>query len=297
MALIDHTYFEAEIFIPGRENQDILEKLQEFIETNEPVLLRELLGYELWKAFNEGLQEETPLQKWIDLRDGAEFTAFNGYKTMWMGLTGKYGLPGFSGAQPQVTTQVPYQYKVGRGLSEGTPGDGDYWADPETGDTELIDERINGASKAELRVHEAGYGDKLNSEYDLLEGGGISLTGGKTFNLNTAWFIYHQKVVQAESPEPGDTYDSSIIANYMYCRWMKKEHTQSVRLGEVKPKMENADQYNAGAKIVSAWNKMSEWIMVMAEFLEVNRATYPEWNRHNKGAMKRKFHPINQFGI
>ena len=78
---------------------------------------------------------------------------------------------------------------------------------------------------------------------------------------------------------------------------MKNEHTQSMRLGEVKPALQNADQHNAGAKIVRAWNEMAEWVAVMAEFLEVNRETYPEWDNHNKGAMRRKYHPINQMGI
>jgi hypothetical protein len=297
MALIDHTYFTEDILIPGLENTDILEKVQAFIEHNEPVLLRDVLGYELWSALKTGLEAETPAQKWTDLVYGTEYTNYSGYKTIWPGLTGRFGQAGFPGGQPAVSTIKRYQYQVDRGDSEGTPGDGEYWTDPEDGDTELVDERLDGATKDQLRVSEGGYGDKLHAEYNLRTGGGIILLSGKKFNTNTAWFIDYQKTVQQDSEPPTDTYYSSLIANYIYCRWMKKEHTQSVRLGEVKPRLENADQYNSGHKIVSAWNQMSEWINAMYEYLEKNRETYPEWDKHSKAGMLRKFSKINQFGI
>lgn len=88
-----------------------------------------------------------------------------------------------------------YQYKVGRGTTEGTIGNGDYWIDPSNGDTQLVDERIDGATQDELIVHEAGFGHKLNAEYDLLAGGGIELLNGYTFNQDTAWFITWSRVV------------------------------------------------------------------------------------------------------
>lgn len=297
MALIDHTYFTEDIFIPGLETEGILEKVQSYIEHNEPVFLRDVLGYELWLALKEGLEAETPSQKWIDLRDGAEYTNYSGYKTIWPGLTGRFGQTGFAGGQPVVSAIARYQYKVGRGESEGTLGDGRYWADPADGSDTLIDERLSSATKDQLQVHEAGYGNKLHSEYDLRTGGGIILTGSKKFNINTAWFIDYQRTVQQDSEPAEDTYYTSIIANYVYCRWMKKEHTQSMRLGEVKPRLENAEQFNSGHKIVRAWNEMSDIINVLYEFLEINRETYPEWDNHSKAAMLRKFSKINQFGI
>lgn len=88
-----------------------------------------------------------------------------------------------------------YQYKVGRGTTEGTIGNGDYWIDPSNGDTQLVDERLEEATQDELIVHEAGFGHKLNAEYDLLAGGGIELLNGYTFNQDTAWFITWSRVV------------------------------------------------------------------------------------------------------
>jgi hypothetical protein len=44
-----------------------------------------LLGYDLYKAFLAGLEDPSPLQKWLDLRDGVEYT--QGDRTVkWNGL-------------------------------------------------------------------------------------------------------------------------------------------------------------------------------------------------------------------
>jgi len=50
-----------------------------------------------------------------------------------------------------------YQYKTGRGTTEGTIGNGDYWIDPTAGNISLIDERLDGITQDEMIVHEAGF--------------------------------------------------------------------------------------------------------------------------------------------
>jgi hypothetical protein len=90
---------------------------------------------------------------------------------------------------------VTYQYKVGRGNSDSTLGAA--WADPANGDVILADERLNGAAKSELIVHESGYGRHLDEEYDLHAGGGIELLYGKTFDQDVAWSITWSKIVPA----------------------------------------------------------------------------------------------------
>lgn len=83
-----------------------------------------------------------------------------------------------------------YQYVVDRGFTNVTEATGaEVWADPADLDVVLIDERLDGFEKDEMIVHEAGFGNKLNSEYDLVSGGGIELLGGKTFDSGVAWFI------------------------------------------------------------------------------------------------------------
>lgn len=62
--------------------------LQQYIDKYEPRILTRVLGYQLYKEFNVGLAEETPAEKWTELRDGAEYTYndelkyFDGLKTL-----------------------------------------------------------------------------------------------------------------------------------------------------------------------------------------------------------------------
>ena len=100
-----------------------------------------------------------------------------------------------------------YQYKVDRGYNNINQATGtEVWADPSDGDTVLVDERIDGVEKKDMLVHEAGYGNKLNEEYDLHAGGGIELTGGATFNGDTAWFITISTVDTISiDPGPGES--------------------------------------------------------------------------------------------
>lgn len=93
---------------------------------------------------------------------------------------------------------VEYQYLVGRGSSGGTLGT-DYWEDPAAGDIELVDERLDGATKDDLTIHEAGYGRKRQDEYDLRAGGGITLNYGKQFDDGVSWFISYYTVEQASA--------------------------------------------------------------------------------------------------
>jgi len=48
--------------------------IQSFIDKHEPKILRKILGYSLYKDFVAGLAEDIVLQKWLDLRDGKEYT-------------------------------------------------------------------------------------------------------------------------------------------------------------------------------------------------------------------------------
>lgn len=93
-------------------------------------------------------------------------------------------------------TLETYQYQVDRGWDNTTPDStgAEVWADPVDLDTELTDERLDGAAKSELIVHQSGYGRLLDAEYDLKPGGGIILLAGKTFDSGVPWSITVSKV-------------------------------------------------------------------------------------------------------
>jgi hypothetical protein len=75
MPLIDKSYFVGDINIPDTGNAKVLERLNFFIGKHEPEFLKQVLGYSLWKAYTAGIAvTPTPAQKWLDLRDGVEYT-------------------------------------------------------------------------------------------------------------------------------------------------------------------------------------------------------------------------------
>src|SRR6187401_1128513 len=89
----------------------------------------------------------------------------------------------------QQTIQT-YQYVVDRGWTNITQATGDaVWADPDDLDISLTDERLDGFTKDQMIVHEAGFGNHVDADYDLVLGGGIELLNGATFNSGTSWFI------------------------------------------------------------------------------------------------------------
>lgn len=264
MALIDSSYFVGPINIPNTNKTEVSERLQWFIDEYEAELLEEILGYELYKEFSEGITDFDPdgsnptiEGRWLSLLEGGEYV-WNGRLKKFNGLlyekgdtklslianyvywnwirdqhTQTVGLgevkataenaentnpafklikawndmskdiyalyeylqsnqqnynSGLSSVSVNVGTGViahTYQYQVDRGQAGINPD----WHDPVDGDTILTDERIEGFTKDQLIVNEAGYGNKLNSEYNLVSGGGIELLAGKHFDHNVAWFI------------------------------------------------------------------------------------------------------------
>ena len=90
MSLIDYTYFIGEINVPNVSQQtDVLSKLNHFIGKYEKDILIKLLGYTLYKAFTSGLEDVSPAQKWLDIRDGKEYQITKDgkeYTVKWNGL-------------------------------------------------------------------------------------------------------------------------------------------------------------------------------------------------------------------
>ncbi len=67
--IIDNTYFTNELKLPA-DNIGV----QSYIDEHEPIILRKILGYALYKEFKAALDGGSPAQKWLDLRDGVEYT-------------------------------------------------------------------------------------------------------------------------------------------------------------------------------------------------------------------------------
>jgi len=85
MTLIDRTYFIGEINIPNKDSSLVSGTLDAFIKKYEPLFLKYALGYNTSQEFIAALATPSPAQKWVDLRDGKEYS-LNGYNYFWPGL-------------------------------------------------------------------------------------------------------------------------------------------------------------------------------------------------------------------
>jgi len=86
---IDSTYFTGEITIPNLDKAANLATLNADIITYEKEILIDALGYQLYSDYITNIALESPAQKWLDLRDGAEFSFDFCGKTVtrkWIGL-------------------------------------------------------------------------------------------------------------------------------------------------------------------------------------------------------------------
>ncbi len=81
----------------------VINNFNQFIEDQEAEILKQLLGIKLYDEFIEGLEEDYPEQKWLDLRDGARYEiGANTYE--WKGLVTRTG------------AIVPYIYSMWLGV-------------------------------------------------------------------------------------------------------------------------------------------------------------------------------------
>lgn len=74
----------------------------------------------------------------------------------------------------------------------------------------------------------------------------------------------------------------SLIANYVYYWYMRKEATQTSGVGETVTKTENSVRISPVAKQVRAWNEMVGWIWEMFNFLDAKQVDYPEYKPVNR---------------
>jgi len=131
---------------------------------------------------------------------------------------------------------------------------------------------VNLIAKYEAKFLEDVLGYKF---YDLLmaninEGSGIyhDLVVGKAYtdslNINRYWKGFREV-------------GTNPIANYIYCEWQKQNFSQTTSLGERRGKFENMTDNSANSKYKEAWNDMVDMLIVMDDFLTVNKEDYTNY--------------------
>ena len=82
--IVDISYFFGDLTIAQKSDAAVSSSLTWFIDEMEPKLLTDLMGYELKKLYDAGITGSIP--KYIDIRDGKEYTNRSGILTKWRGL-------------------------------------------------------------------------------------------------------------------------------------------------------------------------------------------------------------------
>lgn len=131
----------------------------------------------------------------------------------------------------------------------------------------------------QVAVELRGIGQLRPDEY-VISGSTFTFNYGKTFQTGETLFyhIFNYNVIIT----PGIQVKKSAIANYVYWFWQKDQFTQSVGIGEVKTKAENAVITSPFAKMIRAWNEVSYTVCAFFEFIEANKSVYPEWTRRQQ---------------
>lgn len=77
----------------------------------------------------------------------------------------------------------------------------------------------------------------------------------------------------------------SLIANYVYCMWSRKENTQTAGIGTVVPKAENATKIAPVDNYVRAWNEMVDWICELHAYLLAHPSDYPDYRYEGQSGL------------
>lgn len=283
MSFIDKTYFIGDLHISQLQQSAVVDRLNYFISIYEPECLKKLLGYELWKAFTDGLLEDSPAQKWLNLRDGAEFTGYNGRLKKWEGLTGTADAVPITAAGYKNSVQV--QADVTTGFTSGT-------------NTVTFD-GTNGKPdfrKWNIKPERIATGTMWKDQYSWEPNTGVwtLLTAGDVFQPLEKFDIVFEPISTSNTSGPV-LVKQSIIANYVYVKWMTDSITSTTGVGEAKPAADNAAVDNPGWKIFRAWQQLRQSVCIMDEFIRQNISDYTAYQYHCLPSEFR--HSINPLGI
>jgi hypothetical protein len=284
MATIDSSYFFGPINIA--QKSAVSSALTMFIDEHEDKLLTDLLGYELYKLYKNGIEAATPDAKWLAIRDGVEYTNRNGRLTKWRGL--RYTS---SGANTGSITDVirfldPILFKIGDGEALTPALHAIRYTNPLLEDLTL----------SQFTIHRNGYGFLFPATFVYDAAGWFELIPPDRFNVDEEFTIQIRKHEITEAAIGAGT-KKSLIANYVYWHWLENELTSTTGTGEKVIDNQNASNASPVFKMVSAWNQMVNWNCELIDFLLTNDSDYPEFQDYHSWIPRNIIKKQNPFGI
>lgn len=249
--IIDYTYFTGKLSLPQTTNTEGRALISQFILDYEDEFLKKVLGYDLWKAFVDGIEGSgLPDQRWVDLLEGKDFTYY--------GKNYRWG--GFAAGQNAIDVNPTNQYT----LIVGGPGP----YDPPPGPSFELPPSFVGTL---FIIERRGTGQLRADEYSV-SGSTVTLD---LLLINETLFI--TKGALTGNPLSNGLEKFSPITNYVYYRWMEDQATHNTLVGTAVQNVDNNSRVNAVTKMISAWNSMVDINKVLWMFLKANKDVYPEW--------------------
>lgn len=151
MATIDATYFFGPINIA--QKQQVGDNLTWFINEYEEKLLTDLLGFKTYDAYKAGIAEETPAQKWKDIRDGKQYTDRSGRERKWRGL--RYTISG-STKKSMIANYVYWHWMENEATTT-------------TGSGEKVSEALNSREASPVYKMVSAWNDMVDDVWELIE--------------------------------------------------------------------------------------------------------------------------------
>lgn len=292
MSLINASYFVADLNIPNSDQPEIAEKINWYIAKYEPKCLQHILGYPLYKALINAINEVDDLmtldQRYKNILFGTEYTGFNGFTKYWKGLITTDDLSFFE--------STGGGYKKPQYLIAGTtPGlivnansfifDGTNATDDWRGQVPVI------SRMATILFPDVDYSWNADTGEFILLGAGDKFGDGEKF------FAEFELTPSATSQVPQPTQNESVIANYVYFFYQRKSISQSTGIGEAQTNAENAINVSPNEKLIAAWNELAARVIEFIEYIDRTVAQtpniYPEWNFNYKYEALRHFEFLN----
>lgn len=108
----------------------------------------------------------------------------------------------------------------------------------------------------------------------------LAIRDGKEYTASSK--LVKWKGLKFTEGAAGDTQaKKSLIANYVYCKWLENNRTVTASSGEKVANVSSiATNTNSKSKIIRAWNQMVDWNKSLVDFLYFNSADYPEFLKH-----------------
>lgn len=314
MSLIDESYFTGYLTIPQLGQAAVVENLNVFITREEPILLQAALGYELWQDFVTGLNTNPIDQKWLNLRDGVDFTPDGlwppfQWRNMWMSFSRDWYVPqnprrrmrwiGFTGGAStngQNNSLGPViSIIAGQTVLVSINGTMTSVTGPTPGTNTYTNSLFAGSS---YWIERRGYGTMTDADVSITNNGQTItlLKPGDKFN-NGEVFILHF-INQSPSGSPSIAYPSPL-AGHVYYKYMRDEAANLSAFGIVTTDGENSVRSSGMLKMADAFNRASMDILKLWQFLDwtsrQDSTVYPSYDRLHIDY--EFFKPVNQFGI